>query len=702
MNVSLEKLKIIESIQELEKPNIPPDKRLAASLVIPNIDSQIEEEESNIVGDEKNLINRRALIKETAPEPVDFAFERAIGNNDSVYSNFAELIIEAKKKVGRIAVIQHNAVVGYATGFMVSDSLMLTNWHVMSIPEDAEKSTIEFNYEYDIEGNLKKSTTFALDPHLFFHSNKELDYCLVAVKKRDLSNTTNLSLFGYLHFSPLSGKLGDIGKEALNIIHHPDGDPKQLSIRENIFTKVLPNAIWYESDTAQGSSGSPVFNDQWQVVALHHMGVASKNVKGEYLDKEGAIVPVDANNRVDMAKIHWIANEGIRISVIQKDLEAKFANYPLIANLLNNTKPRTHETNFNPAVLNNETLIQAAQDSIHITVPSMLLRSEKNLVFQISSTQDATNTEQINQSQNVDQLETLKLERSMDYSDCKGYITNFLGGGELSIGIPKPLKEISHKIARLSESRAYVLKYHKYSVIFNAERKLPFISAINVDGDPQKRLDTTKRKDKWIRDTRIPLSIQLDDKYYEKSGFDKGHMSRREDANWGDTPEEAKLNADLTCVHTNAAPQVPALNRHGLWGDIEDVILEHGAMKEEGNLGKISVFSGPVFQDDDPVYNGNKVPMKFYKVLLWFSDANKLRATAFILSQSELVADIEFEAIDIDQNVTFKQYQCSIPHLTKLTSVDFSEIEPFDTYNSHEDEMEISTNNQLLEIAKNN
>lgn len=185
-----------------------------------------QSDEDNIHGDERNLINRKALIKRTAPEPLDFAYERAIGENDSVYSNFAELIVEAKKKVGRIAVIEQNTFAGYATGFMVSDSLLLTNWHVLSTVDEAISSTVEFNYEYNTKGNLKDSVTFRLNPAKFFYSNKALDFCLVAVYDRDLSSRHNLSEFGHLFLSNVSGKLGDTGKEALNIIHHPDGDPK--------------------------------------------------------------------------------------------------------------------------------------------------------------------------------------------------------------------------------------------------------------------------------------------------------------------------------------------------------------------------------------------------------------------------------------------------------------------------------------------
>lgn len=658
-------------------------------LIVPE-----QEDDSNIHGDERNLENRKALIKSTAPEPHDFAYERAIGNNDSVYSNFVELIVEAKKKVGRIAVIEENTFTGYATGFMVSDSLLLTNWHVLSHSDEAKNSTVEFNYEYDTRGNLKDSITFGLNPNKFFYSNKGLDFCLVAVNERDLSDTYHLSEFGHLFLSNVSGKLGDTGKEALNIIHHPDGDPKQLSIRENTFVKVLSNAIWYESDTAQGSSGSPVFNDQFQVVALHHMGVASKDDNGNYLDKKGDPIPIDANNKIDISKIHWIANEGIRISVIRKDLEAKFPTHPLVNEVLQGsyTQPvRKEQKTASRSVTENGTLGPLSSDFIHVAIPSQTLSIEKSLTINISSGIQSSDTENGQRSySNLIEQESLRLERTINLDDCRGYQSSFLGRGDLSIGIPKPKNRA--RIARLDGSNAYILKYHKYSVIFNSHHKMPFISAINVDGDEDKRKDITERKDKWIRDRRINLSIQLDNDFYYKSGFDRGHMSRREDANWGSTAEEAKRNADMTCFHTNACPQVPTLNRSnksGLWGKLEKIVLEKGAIKEDGQTGKISVFSGPVFDQDDPTFRGVQIPMSFYKVILWLDDNRNLKATAFMLSQEELVSSIEFEAIDIDQDVTFKEFQVSLEHLENLTQIDFSEIVEFDTYDEDELQHEI-------------
>ncbi len=58
------------------------------------------------------------------------------------------------------------------------------------------------------------------------------------------------------------------------------GEPGRRSARQ------LPATT--TTDTAPGSSGSPVFNDQWEVVALHHMGVPKRNEHGDLLTLEGS------------------------------------------------------------------------------------------------------------------------------------------------------------------------------------------------------------------------------------------------------------------------------------------------------------------------------------------------------------------------------------------------------------------------------
>lgn len=655
----------------------------------------------NILGDKTNLKKRKELLEKLGTEPANFAYERAIGNNDSVYSNFIELIVEAKRKVGRIVVKDGIEHLSYATGFMVSDQLLLTNWHVLKTDADAKDSEVQFYYEYDASGNPLLPVTFKLDPVTFFYSFKALDYCLVAVNPRDINGQKTLKDIGHLYLNPMEGKLGQENEELLNIVHHPEGDYKQLSIRENKFTKVLETSIWYESDTAPGSSGSPVFNDQWQVVALHHMGIANTNEFGDFIDRNGQLIPVIAG-KIDVARIHWIANEGIRISVIRKHLEEIHGKSAYVRAVLDGIEPSRKNvgTPILPLVSPEKSIEQTiGSDTIQLSIPKSVLVNKGQININIStntifpSNQPPIVFPPTPSTQNVLGEESKRLEKAMDYSECKGYQSGFLGSKN-RIPIPKPLPIIKDKIAKIKGRRSVILKYYLYSVIFQKDRKLPLISAINVDGATNKRQDKTKRKDVWIRDSRIEYDIQLDKDFYRNSGFDKGHMSRREDANWGDTPAEAKRNADLTCLYTNACPQVPDLNRSnksGLWGKLEKIILEKGAIVESNRTDRISVFSGPIFKDNDRRYRDVQIPTEFYKVICWLTDDRALRVTGFKLSQVDLLKDIDLEELGLQDNVEFKEYQCGLTQLQAETHIDFSALFEFDTF--------VSPDNAPMEIT---
>jgi endonuclease G len=699
------------SVKQLKKETNPTLEQVGDAL-IPAADTIPQEEKplinditrGNIVGEEENLKKRKEAISAKGFEPVEFAYERAIGRNDSLYSNFAELIAITKRKVGRIVVIEDGRKTGYGTGFMVSPRLLLTNWHVFRNKGMADESEVHFFYEYDAQGLPQTPVIFKFDTSGFFN-NQALDYCFIAVRPMDITGKIPLQNIGYLYLDKTLGKLGRVEEEKLNIIHHPLGDYKQISIRENKFSGIAETKIFYVTDTAPGSSGSPVFNDQWQVVGLHHKSVAKMSPDGEhYLDQDDNVIPV-INGKIDASRIVWIKNEGMRISVILKHVSRKFPTSNLIAELAVPPPGENLTFGVNNSTVSAEAKVErivqeTARGTINISVPVNTLSADRAIEISLSSkdvrTDKAPTTEtQSTAPANEFLLEVAKAtkEKEVDFSSCKGYDPMFLG---VRIPMPQPKKAIKKQIARLKNNEIE-LKYFKHSIIFNTLTKMPLISAVNVEGDASKRLDNSKRSDDWLRDTRIDSECQLTDKFYSKSNFDKGHMSRFEDANWDNSEEAALRNGIYTCFYTNACPQVVGLNRAGgLWGKLEKTLLEKGIKRErDAKEARMTVFNGPIFNDEkDRIFKGVKIPMEFYKVIVWLNDARQPRATAFKLSQETLVDDIKFdesmrldaEALDIDRDVVFKNYQCSLKHLSKLTRIDFKDLEPFDTFVANEDD----------------
>ncbi|MFO7178883.1 MAG: endonuclease [Pseudomonadota bacterium] len=237
-------------------------------------------------------------------------FERLLGKSNFVEACVLERAVVVSRAVGRVTIRNaHRRVIGWGTGFMISRSLLMTNNHVLESAAVASRSQIEFNYQTGLDGKLLPPVTFELDPGAFFFTDRSLDFTVVAVRP-DPTAREPLEAFGFCPLKPELGKV--LIGEHLNVVQHPNGEPKQVAIRENTLTALLDDFLHYETDTAPGSSGSPVFNDQWEVVALHHSGVPARDENGNYLNLDGE--PWD--DRQGEQRLKWIANEGVRISRI--------------------------------------------------------------------------------------------------------------------------------------------------------------------------------------------------------------------------------------------------------------------------------------------------------------------------------------------------------------------------------------------------
>ncbi|MFJ8111251.1 endonuclease [Streptomyces sp. NPDC096132] len=231
--------------------------------------------------------------------------ERLLGRNNLTPVAFLEEGALAARPVGRITISGPGG--GHGTGFLVSPALLLTNHHVLGSPEEAARGEVAFAFQDGIGGAPLVPAVFRLEPQRFFVTDPELDFSLVAVAERGTRGEV-LSSFGRLTLSEAQGKV--VIGEFVNIVQHPRGEPKQLALRDNQVVDVLDDFLHYESDTRPGSSGSPVFNDQWEVVALHHSAVPETDEQGRPLSVDGTVWRPEAGEE----RLAWKANEGVRIS----------------------------------------------------------------------------------------------------------------------------------------------------------------------------------------------------------------------------------------------------------------------------------------------------------------------------------------------------------------------------------------------------
>ena len=145
------------------------------------------------------------------------------------------------------------------TGFLIAPGFIMTNNHVLETPQWAVDSQAIFDFQ---EGG--ESFRVALEPERFFITNEALDFTIVACDARQVRDIAPVPL---LQNSALITR-----DDRVYIIQHPRGRPKEVVLRNNDVIRVRDRVVWYRADTEGGSSGSPVFNEDWQLVALHHAG----------------------------------------------------------------------------------------------------------------------------------------------------------------------------------------------------------------------------------------------------------------------------------------------------------------------------------------------------------------------------------------------------------------------------------------------
>ena len=273
----------------------------------------------------------------TAPEEARRAFERQIGGKDTQPCWFLTRGAELRRMVGRIHIRDAERRVGWGTGCLVAPQLLLTNQHVLDSLATARFSRVEFDYEETYTGDFLPSAIFDLDPDTLFVCDAArggLDYALVAVAPRARPDSqrpeATLAELGYNVLIPDEGKL--LKGELIHSIHHPEGQPRQVSLRENRLMALLDLWLHYETDTEQGSSGAPLYNNQWQLVGIHHSGVEKRDEQGHILAIGGGRWSPEMGERQKW----WYANEGLRISrfVVHVEEQVKAAldsNVPAVA-----------------------------------------------------------------------------------------------------------------------------------------------------------------------------------------------------------------------------------------------------------------------------------------------------------------------------------------------------------------------------------
>jgi len=212
------------------------------------------------------------------PDQVDPEFEKVMGTRPTFLPiSFLETGLERAKSVVRVV-----CPGGFGSGFLIRDNLLITNHHVISNEDQARKTKVECNYQLTAGGLSAPVETYKLSPDEVFATSpmdEGDDWTVVRVEGDPNSK------WGSLALAPAEVKAEDY----VQIVQHPSGEPKQVALYHNVVAFANDDRVQYLTDTLPGSSGSPVFDKGWRLVALHHSGgwITEPGSKSVYFRNEG-------------------------------------------------------------------------------------------------------------------------------------------------------------------------------------------------------------------------------------------------------------------------------------------------------------------------------------------------------------------------------------------------------------------------------
>ncbi|MFO0648128.1 MAG: serine protease [Polyangiales bacterium] len=227
------------------------------------------------------------VVAEVMAERVRDPLEKVL--SELQIADAAQWVANYQAMMGRVALV-HTGAKGSGTGFLIGPDLVLTNWHVVECVANGSVSpadvTVRFDYWRPPGGLADQFTDVKLAPQwLIDHSPwsaadidvnttalprpDELDFALLRLARPIGSETRDGAPRGWITL-PKETRVSP-GQSVL-ILQHPNGHPLRLAFDGVLSMNANNTRVRYRTNTLPGSSGSPCFDQNWTLLALHHAG----------------------------------------------------------------------------------------------------------------------------------------------------------------------------------------------------------------------------------------------------------------------------------------------------------------------------------------------------------------------------------------------------------------------------------------------
>jgi V8-like Glu-specific endopeptidase len=185
-----------------------------------------------------------------------------------------------------IGCVRNRSGARLGTGFLVDgawlgfdnvDTVFVTNAHVLSATVPKAIPPCNALVSFEVESEIaQKPIFYSVDQVLFesepgnlgVSSDETLDVTIVKLKPEE----QRVSQFTALKIATSLPLVQD--KSRAYIVGHPMGSGLQVSLNDSLLLDIddSERLVHYRTPTDPGSSGSPVFNTDWEVIGLHHGG----------------------------------------------------------------------------------------------------------------------------------------------------------------------------------------------------------------------------------------------------------------------------------------------------------------------------------------------------------------------------------------------------------------------------------------------
>ncbi len=246
--------------------------------------------------------------------------EHIVGRDDMLSFAFLSAGFEVGRAVVKLKVPRYEngvpvkdsagkPVIFSGTGWLLAGDLVITNHHVIDARYNYEPRASEDDLKlqgaetaaiFDFDGDAAGQEGKEVPASALVAWSAEIDYAVLRLSaspgRKPLRVTT---------------RAPDLRRDpwqAMNIVQHPNGTSKKIALRNNLLVEVTADEMVYLTDTEQGSSGSPVCNDAWQVIALHRNG--KRRVR---------------NLSVEGKRVSYV-NVGVPMMRVMEDLAARYAD----------------------------------------------------------------------------------------------------------------------------------------------------------------------------------------------------------------------------------------------------------------------------------------------------------------------------------------------------------------------------------------